>query len=88
MSSLLARSGLGIEDVWAGRADSVPLRSCLLPEGQPQERVLGIVHALLESGLEFVADLDSQVSPFEFDHQVVNVKADSAASAETASARA
>lgn len=88
VSSLLARSGLGIEDVWAGRADSVPLRSCLLPEGQPQERVLGIVHALLESGLELVADLDSQVSPFEFDHQVVNVKADSAASAETASARA
>lgn len=86
--SLLAGSGLGIEDVWAGRAESSSLRSCLLPDGQPQERVLGLVHALLESGLEFVAHVGSQVSPFEFDHQVVAVKADSAASAGTASARA
>ena len=50
--------------------------------------MLGLVHALLESGLELVADVASQVSPFEFDHQVVTATADTVASAGRASARA
>jgi hypothetical protein len=33
--------------------------------------VLGLVHALLENGLELVPQLGSRMSPFEFDHQVV-----------------
>ncbi|HEY7693837.1 MAG TPA: bacillithiol biosynthesis cysteine-adding enzyme BshC [Gaiellaceae bacterium] len=70
-SALLARTGLGVEDVWAGRGESSWLRSSLLPNGQPQERVLGLVHALLENGLELVPQLGSRMSPFEFDHQVV-----------------
>ena len=86
--ALLARDGLGIEDVWAGRTDSVRLRACLLPEGQPQERVLGMANALLENGLEFVAHVDSQMSLFEFDHQVVPGEVDTAVSAARASARA
>ena len=88
MGALLARSGLEIEDVWAGRADSVQLRACLLPEEQPQERVLGMANALLENGLEFVAHVESQMSPFEFDHQVVTGEVDAAVSAARASARA
>jgi bacillithiol synthase len=86
--SLLARTGLGIEDVWAGQAESSWLRSCLLPDGQPQERVLGLVHALLESGLELVAHVGSEASPFELDHQVVAAKTDTVASAGRAGARA
>ena len=86
--ALLARDGLGIEDVWAGRTDSVQLRACLLPEGQPQERVLGMANALLENGLEFVAHVDSQMSLFEFDHQVVPGEVDTAVSAARESARA
>ncbi len=76
--SLLAGSGLRIEDVWGATLDP-RLSSYLLPGGLPQERMLGIAHGLLDHGLELVSSVLSTVSFSVFDHQVVFVDDDAAA---------
>jgi len=68
-----------------GEAPAAAVAS-LLPDGQLQERVLGIIHALLVGGPGLVPALVSGLDLDQFDHQVLDVAALRAAVVETASA--
>jgi bacillithiol synthase len=75
VASLLRASELCVEDVLAGAEAPAAAVASLLPDGQPQERVLGLVHALLVGGLELVPALVSGLALEEFGHQVLDVGA-------------
>jgi len=86
VASLLRASELRVEHVLTGGEAPAAAVASLLPDGQLQERVLGIIHALLVGGPGLVPALVSGLDLDQFDHQVLDVAALRAAVVETASA--
>jgi bacillithiol biosynthesis cysteine-adding enzyme BshC len=81
--SLLAESGLRVEDFWGDAAAASAggwLPSYLFPAGELQERMLGIAYGLLDSGPELVPNVLSALSLADFDHQIVQVYTEDAVS--------
>lgn len=75
--SLLAESGLRVQDFWGEAAASNAdgwLHSYLFPAGEPQERMLGIAHGLLDGGLELVPKILSGLELADFGHQVIEAR--------------
>jgi bacillithiol synthase len=75
VASLLRASELSVEHVLAGAEAPAAAVASLLPDGQPQERLLGVVHALLLGGLGLVPALVSGLDLEELGHQVLHVGA-------------
>ena len=75
VASLLRASELSVEHVLSGAEAPAAAVASLLPDGQPQERLLGLVHALLRGGPELVGALVAGLELDEFDHQVLHVQA-------------
>jgi bacillithiol biosynthesis cysteine-adding enzyme BshC len=74
--SLLDGDENRVEEVWKrGGLASPWLSRVLLPDGQPQERMLGILQGLLECGLDIVETVLTGLTLLEFDHQLLDVPA-------------
>ena len=86
VASVLRASELRVEHVLTGGEAPAAAVASLLPDGQLQERVLGIIHALLVGGPRLVPALVSGLDVEQFDHQVLDVAPQRAAVVETASA--
>jgi len=84
---LLTENGLRLEDFWADppvspdTRDGEWLSAYLRPGGEAQERVLGLVQGLLDSGLGLVSTVVAGLELDEFDHQAVLAHADDPVSA-------